>query len=329
MTGGIYDTQCGFKVFRGDVAAEVFRLARVDGFAIDVELIYLLLKYRLDLKRIPVVLERNAPSSVRVVRDSVDARSATSPRSAGTGRPAATGHRSSPRCSRRSSATTSKRSRHRRLRRRPSRADGRAPLPRRCRARRRRARASLVPLRDAGPPLGDRVPDRPARPPHGCRTSSRSRSAARADRLLVADLVAGGILLAVVVWSWWRDRRASAAEEAGRAQWAGFDRWDAVTILAITLLVGWMMVSTYHVTDGKLAIAVGPVERLRTDLRDRPELRGRRQLPDRVSALRRRTDPLPLPLLLPGRQPDPPGPRPGDRQQRPEHRLARRRCWSW
>jgi dolichyl-phosphate beta-glucosyltransferase len=70
VTGGIYDTQCGFKVFRGDVADEVFRLARIDGFAIDVELIYLLLKYRLDVKRIPVRLERNAPSSVRVVRDS-------------------------------------------------------------------------------------------------------------------------------------------------------------------------------------------------------------------------------------------------------------------
>jgi len=73
VTGGIYDTQCGFKVFRGDVAAELFRLSRIDGFAIDVELIYLLLKYRLDVKRIPVRLERNAPSSVRVVRDSAAA----------------------------------------------------------------------------------------------------------------------------------------------------------------------------------------------------------------------------------------------------------------
>ncbi len=73
VTGGIYDTQCGFKVFRGDVAAELFRLARIDGFAVDVELIYLLLKYRLDLKRIPVQLERNAPSSVRVVADSLAA----------------------------------------------------------------------------------------------------------------------------------------------------------------------------------------------------------------------------------------------------------------
>jgi hypothetical protein len=73
VTGGIYDTQCGFKVFRGDVAAEVFRLSRIPGFAIDVELLYLLLKYRLDVKRIPVRLERNAPSSVRVVKDSLAA----------------------------------------------------------------------------------------------------------------------------------------------------------------------------------------------------------------------------------------------------------------
>jgi glycosyltransferase involved in cell wall biosynthesis len=73
VTGGIYDTQCGFKIFRGDVGREVFRLSRINGFAIDVEIIALLLKYRLDIKRIPVRLERNAPSSVRVVRDSIRA----------------------------------------------------------------------------------------------------------------------------------------------------------------------------------------------------------------------------------------------------------------
>jgi dolichyl-phosphate beta-glucosyltransferase len=73
VTGGIYDTQCGFKIFRGDVGREVFRLSRIEGFAIDVEVIYLLLKYRLDIKRIPVRLERNEPSSVHVVRDSAKA----------------------------------------------------------------------------------------------------------------------------------------------------------------------------------------------------------------------------------------------------------------
>lgn len=69
ITGGFYDTQCGFKAFRGDVAREAFRLATIDGFAIDVEILYLLLKYRLDIKRIPVRLERNALSTVRPFRD--------------------------------------------------------------------------------------------------------------------------------------------------------------------------------------------------------------------------------------------------------------------
>lgn len=70
VTGGIYDTQCGFKLFRGDVAAGLFAVSRIDRFAIDVELIYLLLKYRLDIKRIPVRLEQNASTSVHVLRDS-------------------------------------------------------------------------------------------------------------------------------------------------------------------------------------------------------------------------------------------------------------------
>jgi glycosyltransferase involved in cell wall biosynthesis len=73
VTGGIYDTQCGFKLFRGDVAEALFKVTRIDRFAMDVELIYLLLKYRLDIKRIPVRLEDNASSSVHVLRDSARA----------------------------------------------------------------------------------------------------------------------------------------------------------------------------------------------------------------------------------------------------------------
>lgn len=69
VTAGFADTQCGLKGFRGDVADALFPLTTVDRFAIDVELIYLLLKYRLEIKRIPVELARNAPSSVHVARD--------------------------------------------------------------------------------------------------------------------------------------------------------------------------------------------------------------------------------------------------------------------
>jgi dolichyl-phosphate beta-glucosyltransferase len=36
---GIADTQCGFKLFRGDVAREVFAQTRADGFSFDVEVL--------------------------------------------------------------------------------------------------------------------------------------------------------------------------------------------------------------------------------------------------------------------------------------------------
>lgn len=38
---GIHDTQCGFKLFRGEVAREVFSRAFLDGWDFDVEVLYL------------------------------------------------------------------------------------------------------------------------------------------------------------------------------------------------------------------------------------------------------------------------------------------------
>jgi glycosyltransferase involved in cell wall biosynthesis len=70
VTGGFFDTQCGLKGMRGDVADELFRLRRIDRFAFDVELVYLALHHGLDIKRIPVQLRANATSSVRLFRDS-------------------------------------------------------------------------------------------------------------------------------------------------------------------------------------------------------------------------------------------------------------------
>lgn len=71
VTGGFFDSQCGLKGVRGDVADALFPLLRIDRFAFDVEVIYIALKHRLDIKRIPVQLRRNATTSVRVVRDSI------------------------------------------------------------------------------------------------------------------------------------------------------------------------------------------------------------------------------------------------------------------
>lgn len=68
VAGGLFDTQCGIKGFRGDVAEALFPLIRDKGFSGDVELLYIALKYNLEIKRVPVRLRRQAPSSVRVMR---------------------------------------------------------------------------------------------------------------------------------------------------------------------------------------------------------------------------------------------------------------------
>ena len=70
VTGGFFDTQCGLKGLRGDVVETMFPLLQLDRFAFDVELVYVALKHRLDIKRIPVQLLHNETSSVRLLRDS-------------------------------------------------------------------------------------------------------------------------------------------------------------------------------------------------------------------------------------------------------------------
>jgi len=66
---GLRDTQCGFKAFRGDVADAVFSLSRTDGFAIDIEVLFLLERSGLTVRPIPVRLEGAARSSVHPLRD--------------------------------------------------------------------------------------------------------------------------------------------------------------------------------------------------------------------------------------------------------------------
>jgi dolichyl-phosphate beta-glucosyltransferase len=64
VADGLFDTQCGLKGFRRDIALTIFPLLKTDGFAGDVELLYLALRCNLEIKRIPVQLEYAAPSSV-------------------------------------------------------------------------------------------------------------------------------------------------------------------------------------------------------------------------------------------------------------------------
>lgn len=71
VTSGLYDTQCGVKGVRGDVADVLFPLLHIDRFAFDVELIHVARSSGLSIDRIPVRLVRNDTSSVRLPRDAV------------------------------------------------------------------------------------------------------------------------------------------------------------------------------------------------------------------------------------------------------------------
>lgn len=76
VTTGFPDTQCGIKGFSARAADDLFGVARLDGFAFDVELLYISLKRNYDIKRLPVrfrsthdastvSLWRHAPGMIR------------------------------------------------------------------------------------------------------------------------------------------------------------------------------------------------------------------------------------------------------------------------
>jgi dolichyl-phosphate beta-glucosyltransferase len=68
---GIQDTQCGFKLFTASAAGELFRAARVDRFAWDVEILYLARRRGMPIAEVPVLWFNSPESKVRVVRDAV------------------------------------------------------------------------------------------------------------------------------------------------------------------------------------------------------------------------------------------------------------------
>ena len=67
----IHDTQCGFKLFRGSVARELFADARIDRFAYDVEILFLALRRGIAIAEVPVLWFNSPESKVSVVRDSL------------------------------------------------------------------------------------------------------------------------------------------------------------------------------------------------------------------------------------------------------------------
>jgi dolichyl-phosphate beta-glucosyltransferase len=63
------DTQCGFKVFKGDVARELFAASECPGFAIDIELIHNALKRGYSVEERGVEWNDVPDSKVHALRD--------------------------------------------------------------------------------------------------------------------------------------------------------------------------------------------------------------------------------------------------------------------
>lgn len=67
---GILDTQCGFKLFKRDVAREVFPAAILNGFAFDVEILFAARKHGYAIEEVPINWHNVAGSKVNVMIDS-------------------------------------------------------------------------------------------------------------------------------------------------------------------------------------------------------------------------------------------------------------------
>jgi dolichyl-phosphate beta-glucosyltransferase len=65
------DTQCGLKAFSAGAAKLLFGVARVDGFAFDVELLHVAELHALNVLEVPVTVSNSSTSTVRMGRDSL------------------------------------------------------------------------------------------------------------------------------------------------------------------------------------------------------------------------------------------------------------------
>lgn len=66
------DTQCGFKMFRGEVAADLFRVQRMNGIGFDVELLFIAKRRGYKILEVPITWYYDPYSTMRLWGDSVN-----------------------------------------------------------------------------------------------------------------------------------------------------------------------------------------------------------------------------------------------------------------
>jgi dolichyl-phosphate beta-glucosyltransferase len=67
---GIYDTQCGFKLFQADVGKDIFSVTTIDGFGFDVEALYIARLRGYEVTEVPINWHNVEGSKVNVFVDS-------------------------------------------------------------------------------------------------------------------------------------------------------------------------------------------------------------------------------------------------------------------
>ena len=68
---GFSDTQCGFKMFRREAIAPIFMLQQLDGFAFDVESLFIARRLRLRIDEVPINWTTQPGSKMNLVTDSL------------------------------------------------------------------------------------------------------------------------------------------------------------------------------------------------------------------------------------------------------------------
>jgi dolichyl-phosphate beta-glucosyltransferase len=71
VAGGIHDTQCGFKLLDGEAARALFADLELEGFAYDVELLWLARRRGLRVKEVGVVWNHSPDTRVHLFTDPV------------------------------------------------------------------------------------------------------------------------------------------------------------------------------------------------------------------------------------------------------------------
>jgi len=72
ITPGFSDTQCGIKGFRKETAGQIFSMLVVNGFSFDIEILFVALRRKYLIRKIPVRAKKQSASNVRVFQHGIE-----------------------------------------------------------------------------------------------------------------------------------------------------------------------------------------------------------------------------------------------------------------